>query len=99
MHDAGEAWEDVVLQEEIPLMIDLFTPCTVVSSPVVVGMRQSLPIKRIAPVSKETLSDSQNNRADHEPILIDEVSLHLRLGECGTASNSNVFHRVAASAC
>jgi hypothetical protein len=24
MHDVGEAWEDVVPQEEIPLMMDLF---------------------------------------------------------------------------
>ena len=45
MHDAGEAWEDVVPQEEISLMIATFTPCPVVNSPVVVGMRRSLPIR------------------------------------------------------
>src|SRR5947209_5328180 len=32
-------------EEEIPLMIATFIPCTVVNSPVVAGMRRSLPIR------------------------------------------------------
>jgi hypothetical protein len=44
----------------------------------------------VALVSEETFPAPQNDREDHESVLIDEVMLHQRVDEVGTAVDQDV---------
>jgi hypothetical protein len=46
---------------------------------------------QIAPILKETLTSSYDNRMDHECQLIQEIVLQQGLNECGAAGDTNVL--------
>lgn len=48
----------------------------------------------LTPVSEETLSAPQDNRVNHEPVLVDEVMLHQRADKVSTASEQDILTRL-----